>query len=430
MFLYALANQELPFRGDAYETWEVAKALVDPSQPHRSFVEYRGFVVFALNAGIYRLSTLIGGSDLLTFRFFASLLFAALSAVVLPNVLGRLVNATPTLAQRILSAALVFVFFRGYFLYPSNDPIAFFFLLLSLNAASGGTRPSAARAIVAGLWLGSAIFTRSNYIIAAPCIAWLVVARGDVIVFDRCRAMTRGISLLAALVAMFAVNAGYATWREQTAGSLHTDSGRVLNGQLTTGLRVQRIEWSAGDESYPGMVVFEEKRGKEVLGEEGRTTGWLNVREYFAMASKHPLDFIEIYARHLFNGLDLAYPTVYVTHVRQRSLLFSIFNFALIFLALVSLGRDFRSPRQLPTLLAIMLPALSCVPFPVEPRFFMPLSMFLHVLPVFATPWRRAWRDRMRLALWCVVFVSICLAASAHVFESLEGAPLPFHTLP
>lgn len=430
MFLYALANQQLPFRGDAHETWQVAKALADPAQPYRSFVEYRGFVVFVLNAAIYRLSTLSGIDGVLAFRFFSSLLFAALSAAAWPDALGRLTGTAPTLARRLACVALAFVFFRGYFLYPSNDPVALFFLLLALNAVNTQAPPSAGRAAIAGLWLGAAILSRSNYIVAVPFVAWLAIARNGAFAPQRRVAVARGALLVAMLGAMFAANAGYGAYRERVAGSAHTDGRRVLNGQLTNGLRMQRIEWNAGDGSYPGMPTFGEERGRAILAEEGRASGWLHAHEYFAIAFRHPFDFAVIYARHLFNGLDLAYPTVYVPDVRRRSLLFSVSNFTLIFLALVALGRNFRSLRQLPALLAIGLPALACVPFPVEPRFFMSLSMFLHAYPVFASPWRRGRHDRRVLALSAALFVAACLAVSAHVFGTLEGAPLPFHTLP
>ena len=427
MFLYALDNQQLAFRGDAYETWEVAKSLVDPASTFRSYVEYRGFVVFVLNAMIYRLSVLFGIDGVLTFRFFASLVFAGLSAVSLPVVLGRLAGVPPTFARRAFCVAVAFLFFRGHFLYPSNDWVAWFFLLLSLNTATGSAPPKVGRAAAIGLWMGAAVLSRSNYIVSVPFVVWLVLR--SVGFGHRKRAAVCGVALVLVLGAMFALNAGYSAHREQVAGKMQTDARRVLNGQLTNGLRMQRIEWNAGDDSYPGMLVLEEGRGKAILAADKRETGWLHWYEYLGMVPEHAADFAVLYARHLFNGLDLAYPTVYVQDLRQRSLLFSVLNFALIFLSLAALSRSRPYwPRQAPALLAIALPALSCVPFPVEPRFFMSLAMFLHALPAFTGPWHR--NATVKYWLMLVAAVATCIAISAQIFQSLEGAPLPFHTLP
>jgi hypothetical protein len=432
MFLYALANQALIFRGDAHETWQVARALVDPEFSFRSFVEYRGFVVFVLNAAIFRLSQLLGSDGILTFRFFSSLLFAALSTISLPVALGRLTGTPPNFLRRLLCAALAFVFFRGYFLHPSNDPLALYFLLLCLNTLTGTARPGLIWAALAGLWLGAAIFSRSNYIVAVPFVLWLAMARDLSTAPKSSKPMGRGAVLLGVLAVMFALNTGYAAHREQVAGSPHTDGRRVLNGQLTNGLRMQRIEWNAGDQSYPGMLVFGETRGRALLEEAGRTTGWLHLHEYVDIVLAHPLDFALIYARHLFNGIDLAYPTVYVQNMRQRSLMFSILNFVLLFSSLVVLAGNRRILRQqAPVLLAVALPALSCMPFPVEPRFFMSLTMPLHALPLFANPWSHSkGRRRLTLALLAVACVATCVAISAQVFHSIEGPSLPFHTLP
>lgn len=432
MLLYALGNRALVFHGDAYETWQVARALADPSYVYRSFVEYRGFVVFVLDAVIYRLSMVLGTDGVLTFRFFSSLLFAAFSSMSLPTALGRLAGVVPTPGKRLLCAAIVFVFFRGYFLYPSNDTVALFFLLLSLNAVSGTARLAVGRTALAGLWLGGAILSRSNYVVASPFVFWLAMMRDNALVAaDRWRDIGRGLALLVALGAMFVLNAEYVSHRERADRGDHPDALRVLSHQLADGLRIQRIEWNAGDERYPGMLVYGESRGKAILAAEGLQAGRFQWNEYLSIVSRHPLDVGVIYARHLFNGLDPAYPTVYVQVVRERSLLFSALNFFLMFSSLAALWRNRVPLRGTPALLAMALPALACMPFPVESRFYMSLSVFLLAFPVFANPWAkcRCW-SKFGLALAAMLFVAACLAMSAHVFSSLEGVVLPFHTLP
>lgn len=431
MLLYALGNRALAFHGDAYETWQVARALADPAYAYRSFVEYRGFVVFVLDAAIYRFSMVLETDPVSTFRFFSSLLFAVLSVVSLPTALGRIAGVVPTSSQRMLCAALVFVFFRGYFLYPSNDIVALFFLLLSLNAVTSTEEPTAGRTAFTGLWLSGAILSRSNYVVAAPFVLWLSMRRDDACVADHLRDTGRGLVLLAVLSVMFALNAGYVSYRGRTDRGDHPDAFRVLGRQLADGLRVQRIEWNAYDERYPGMLIYEEGRGKAILAAEGLQVDRFQWNQYLSIASRHPLDFSIIYARHLFNGLDLAYPTVYVQVVRQRSLLYSMLNFFLVFSSLVALGISRVPLRRILTLLAMVLPALVCMPFPTETRFYLSLQAFFIAFPVFANPWAKSRQGpKLGLTLAAALFIAACLAVSLHVFKSLEGTALPFHTLP
>lgn len=444
MFLYALHNKGLALPGDAGETWKVAKALADPTYHYHSYVEYRGFVVFVLSGIIYRLSMIFGTDSVSTFRFFASLMFAVLSALSLPTLLGRLVNVTPTLGKRLLCVATAFLFFRGYFLYPSNDPIALFFLLLSLNAATGVRRSAILRAAMAGLCLGAAILSRSNYVLACPFVFWLVIAHESAFTNMRWRTVGCVVALLLALGGMFLLNTRYGIYRASSiggkpnTGSTSTNGLRVLEAELTTGLRIQRVVWNAGDDRYPGTLAFAENRGRAVLVQEGRESGWLNLSQYASIGLRHPIDFVIIYARHLFDGMDAAYPTIYVQNAGSRSLFYSMLNYMLVFSSLFALMRNWRRIfKQLPVLLALALPALSCTPFPIEPRFFMPLSLLLLTYVIFSNPWAQCSRESMRkMAALAACYVIACFAISAHVFySSLQVIPppfdtaLPFHTI-
>ena len=102
-------------------------------------------------------------------------------------------------------------------------------------------------------------------------------------------------------------------------------------------------------------------------------------------------------------------------------------------LKLVRARRDLRLPMFV-AFGAMCLPALACAPFPVEPRFYMSMSMLLAVCPAIwiRKPGNAQWRRPATLALAAagLVFVLACLALSAHIFESVEGEPLKFHTLP
>src|SRR4029434_1304891 len=56
---------------------------------------------------------------------------------------------------------------------------------------------------------------------------------------------------------------------------------------------------------------------------------------YLRLVAGRPLLFASIYARHLFNGLDVGYSTPYVTRLLPRSLVFALVNYVVLGLAAV-----------------------------------------------------------------------------------------------
>ena len=434
MLVHGAMNRDLGFRGDAFETWEVAKSLFAAQDPYRSFVEYRGFVVFAVCGAVYRVSTWLGTDDVATFRVFAALLFAILTTVSLPALFSRLLGQPISMARTLLFAAVVFYFFRGYFLYPSSDYFALFFLVLALNRVlAPGPRAWVSWGL-AGLWMGAAILSRSNYVVCVPflvALAWLQ-ARADALPRPRVAGATALFSVC--LAAMFLLNQAYVQHRAEVGGPGKTEGLRVLNGQLTNGLKVQRIEWSV-DASYEGMVVFSEPTGLALLESEG-ITGWLALPQYLRLVAAHPLDFAGLYGRHFFNGLDISYPTVYVTDVRASRLLFSLANYSLLFLGALVLAARFapagRSARGAVGLACLVVHVFFCVPFPVEPRFFLAMLVALHGCAVFGAAWPgRAgarWagaRAGVGLCLLYGAFLAAAFALSARTFDQIEGERLP-----
>ncbi|MBW8367658.1 MAG: hypothetical protein K0M70_07370 [Arenimonas sp.] len=434
MVVFGAMNRDLGFRGDSFETWEVAKSLFAADNPYRSFVEYRGFVVFAISGAVYGVSTWLGTDDVATFRVFAALLFAALTTVSLPALFSRLLGQPASMARTLVFAAVVFYFFRGYFLYPSSDYFALYFLVLALNRALDPGRYPVASFGLAGLWVAAAILSRSNYIVCVPFVLALVWMQARAGAVPRPR-MAAGVAVFtAALLAMFLVNQVYAQHRNEAAGPVKTEGLRVLNGQLTNGLKMQKIEWSV-DESYTGMVVFAEPTGLALLEEEG-ITGWLALPQYLGLVAAHPLDFAGIYARHLFNGVDISYPSVYVDDVRRSRLLFSLANYSLLFLGgLVVALRFAGGGRSLPGMVGLaglVVHVFFCIPFPVEPRFFLALVLAMHGFAIFGgeSAWRRlgspgAGRALALVSLCYVGFLAACFALSARAFEQIEGEPLP-----
>lgn len=434
MFAYAYTCRQLDFRGDALETWKLAKSFWDPTGSPRSYVEYRGFLIFAINALIFKLSEIIGSHQVLTLRFFTSLLFAAMSAISIPTLISRISGVSTTLLRRMLCVVVVFYFFRGHFLYPSTDAISLWFTVLAFNAGLRGDRLTIGNALLAGAWIGCAVLCRGNYIIVLPILVLFAFRDGNKFSRPSIQGLIRVAAILAPFIVLLAINSQYQVDRTRVAGPPQTTSHKILVQQLTVGLRSQRIEWRMGG-TYPSQPLWTDPRGRQILEMEGKQDIWIELKDYVSILSRHPFGFAEIYARHLFNGLDISYPAVYVPDVAQRSAVFSLLNYLLIFASILLIARDLRDSKtrmlRLSVLSALFLPALACMPFQVEPRFFISMGLPLLAYPTIASTRFRWGTAHLKYLVAAVLFVVACFALSAHIFQSLDGqAPLPFHTFP
>lgn len=432
MLVYTQLSRQMDFRGDVLETWKVARSWWNPDSTFRSYVEYRGSFFFLINATIYRLATILGVDPFLAFRIGGSLLFASLAAISLPNFIGNVSGSTPSIVRRLACVAVVFYFFRGHFLYPSTDAISLWFALMAANSILRSPSLSLSNAAAASFWIAAAVLCRGNFILSIPPLL-LVVFRRVPITFSR--PSKKGLLYLAALTIPFALLSTASHWfdveRTILRGPTQLSSSKVLTGQLSLGLKNQRIEWRVAG-SYPGQPTWIEPTGREILKSEGLGSTWIEPGPYVRLVSRHPLQFAELYARHLFNGLDIAYPAVYIEDVAERSWTFSTLNYALLFWAMILIASQLKTSRNRllvsSALLAMFLPALACVPFQVEPRFFISLGMPLLAWPTVAGH-PKAFRPLMLAGL--VVFVLACFTISHQVFKELDGkVPLPFHTIP
>ncbi|WP_460502785.1 hypothetical protein, partial [Hymenobacter agri] len=159
--------------------------------------------------------------------------------------------------------------------------------------------------------------------------------------------------------------------------------------QLAWGTALQRYETSLVP-TIPRSLVYADSAGQRML--EAVPGGrFCNYGGFLRFLAQHPFSSAARYARHLFNGLDIRYPTPYPTRLHppgQAAL--RLLNYALLglggWLALArwrSIGQQIlpaEPPVSLPpnaVLLALLLPCLLTLPTLMECRFLLPLHLLL-----------------------------------------------------
>ena len=161
--------------------------------------------------------------------------------------------------------------------------------------------------------------------------------------------------------------------------------------------------------------------------------------QYVRFVRSHPLFAASLLGRHLFNGLDVAYPTPYVARVVPRSVWFASLNYAILAMALALLVARWRDALSTPhtrwrlsAVAVYLLPTLLAVPTAIENRFFLPLwllavgAVVLGRLPLSheEAPGHLA----RRILVFAVVGIALGVVLASATYGRILGAPETYQT--
>ena len=373
------------FRFDAAEYWELS--LKFTQQGHFSLLSFdeplRGYLGPLLILPARVLCHVTGWSMLAGARVLGVGWAALLFGLAIPQLWARVAARPLSAARWGVMAGLGFIFWRDYFNFTLSDMPALTLLLLGLAALG---RRGWAWAGVAGLLLAGAINIRPIYVASVPGCLWLLSAKP--------LPAKQQWLCAASLVA----GAALVLWPQWLINQRHfrQHTPLVLAGlpgsrplylkQLAWGTRFQRYESSLIPES-PRSLVYADPDGQLALANEPGHS-FVSYGQYLEFAFQQPVAVGLRYLRHLFNGLDIRYPTPYPTQVHppgQAAL--RLLNYALlglgVCLGLAALRRAYRRKfadpapfaAQAAVLVALLLPCLLVLPTLMECRFLFPLHL-------------------------------------------------------
>jgi hypothetical protein len=331
----------------------------------------------------------------------AALLFGLAIPQLWALVTGRVLSG----GRWLVVVALGFTFWRDYFNFPLSDMPALTLLLLGLVALG---QPGWRWVAVAGVLLAAALNIRPVYLASVPGWLWLLAVSGA-----RQLWLRRSIALLAGaafvLLPQWLINVRH--FQQLTPLVLAHQPGAppLYFKQLGWGTAFQRYETSLIPE-VPRSLVYADSVGQQALAQEpGQRFGGYG--QYLRFVLQQPLQSTGRYLRHLFNGLDIWFPTPYPKQLYPPGqAVLRLLNYVLLGLGLALIlgvirqGREQHFPQTNqagPVLLALLLPCVVVLPMLMECRFLLPLHLLL--LSVAAgygqplgswrsvgAPWRRA----------------------------------------
>jgi hypothetical protein len=437
--------------GDAANYWQLGRTFgTDHRFSLHGYVDrLRGYSVPFLLYCVQQAALVLDIDEMALFRGVSAIAGAAAFAVVLPSFFTRVLGVRPSLLTTTAFSLLCFVYWRGHLLHPLSDVPALLLLTMGVLCLpwEGGYRWRLGLALIGGCCLGLAANAR-------PINEAALGGAGLLACWHVARAKSRRRALLA--VATFGLGVGMAALPQslinaRTLGTrnpfAHAQVGTAAPNlylqQLVWGVSIQRYETNIGG-TFPVAVMFTDARGQALLGLDPRHDprnsaheAQLAIGRYLRLVAGRPLLFASVYSRHLFNGLDIAYSTPYVTRLAPRSVMFALVNYFVLSLAVVYgvyAGRRIRLHEigwRLSLVGVFLLPSLLAIPTAIECRFLLPLWMLAHGFVVFRLLGSDAPRELARLP-YLLVAVAVGVVASfalaSATYAQVLGAPASFQT--
>ena len=306
--------------------------------------------------------------------------------------------------------------------------IAIYFYLMLMQDRVKKRAVRVLYAIGMGMALGGAYYVRPVYL-----ITWIAFA--GIMLFEVIR--TKKWILLFGVIGIFLIampqvcinHKHFNTWSPMIQTQLHFGESLYLS-QLEWGVSMQKYETNIDDtvEDIPAGMVFEDLTGKEILEEEGGIDSYFS---YVRFCFRHLADMACIYLKHIFNGMDIVYPMIYIKNVFCNRFVTQLINYTLIFFGIEGLLFFIKKKcwNRLIVSMAVTycLPILLVVPTAVETRFFVGAHIVLYLFGVAALT-NRDWWNKFVLYKWkkvgiYILFLGICFLLNSQTFNCY-GIPL------
>lgn len=338
----------------------------------------------------------------------------------------------PGLRRRGLFALLGFALWRDYFNFTLSD-------FPALWALGGGLwllyrprpRPLAWFGVLAaGACLAAAINIRPAYLAAVPAFVGVLLTVPGPPLRRRLPALA-ALALGASLVLTPQLLINLRHFQRATPLVLMQDRkmapGAMYLSKLWYGLAQRKYETSLAADYPEPYLFFLDQEGLRVLRAE-QPAWFSSTAQYLRLGRRYPGLFARLYAGHLFNGLDVQYPTPYVPRVYAPTWALAALNFTVLFgagLVLLRARRRRWPAHQWLVLATLLLPCAVVLPVSMECRYLLPLHLLLYAVLCFG--WPAAWRPGRRpaarpglIAAAYVLFLAGCFTASSVTQASLE----------
>ncbi|WP_216679215.1 hypothetical protein [Hymenobacter siberiensis] len=369
----------------------------------------------------------------------AVLLFGVVGPGLWRALRGPLAPAVP-LGRRLVFGLLGFLMWRDYFNFALTDFPALLALLAGIWALLRH-RQLVWGGLLAGMAVGAALNFRPVYAATLPLVLLLSVWPRErpttggrwlgALHWVRGGTFLLGVALV--LAPQLLINRAHFDSNSPLVLTAPPDSPNLYLSQVHGGLFIQKYETTVGVDYPTPSVVFRDATG-DALATEAQLPPDMSFADYLAMAGHYPGPLLALWLRHLFNGLDLQYPTPYPQAIFVNTSALALTNYLVLItgiLVLVRLGWRRLTWSRGPAIIVLLIllgPCAATLPVVMECRFLMPLHLLLCAMVAFGAHPLRQWRAASLgrraagFALYGLLVVG-SFAVSASTQRQLEAKP-------
>lgn len=395
-----LIRKDFTFYYDASGYWNY-KNLFENSGSF-SLLNYneaiRGYLFPFINFLISKIASIVKITDYILYEIIFSIIYAWFLVYIIPDLVSILFKKQIKQYQIIMFNLLAIIFWRDYYFYPLSDLISFMFLILGIYFTILSSRHKT-YTLLAGLFVFGTVVIRPSYqIVLIPFVIWLFIYYWKTQKFSIGQIGVRlGLLFLGGIIILspqIAININHFNSFSPFVQTQKAYGDDLFSLQLKWGIELQKYDTYVGNEFQSASIIYFDHQGENILLDAGlkqkslieggsiRTEQAISVRKYLGLIRRYPLDFMAIYFRHLFNGLDIVYNTPYIKDIYGGTLSLRFLNYLVWFLCLFStkhlVNNKITNKLNLLIVAIIALPSLASIPTAIEVRFMLSIHFMAY----------------------------------------------------